>query len=142
MQEALQQLGKIAKDFTDAVQVVQVFGRAFKALCTVDIYIVILVILILLKLVTYKRKQSAVVPNWRKVIPGLNLEGTCTNPQCEAYQFTDVLCCIGMGKQDFGRLSATSKCPCCSKRLRKVNNMHFSNCKFSYEGETQEGRFI
>jgi hypothetical protein len=69
------------------------------------------------------RLQSSIYPShssypWRLIRNGLNIEGLCTNIQCEAYNQMVVIN-LGIGEFDFARimLARNNKCPKCNTRI-------------------------
>ena len=78
--------------------------------------------------------NSSKAPPWRKVYPGLNIQGVCQNAACSAFEKT-----VWVGKE-FGtflirKVSVTeAPCPCCKQQISKVNNIGFVKCYFTIEG--------
>ena len=85
------------------------------------------------------RKTSVVndpkIPDYRTVIPGFIVKGTCKNSDCNANKkLVNVL--WGMGKFNINRLIHKCKCPSCKKRLSKddIEAFGFYKTKYKYEG--------
>ena len=77
--------------------------------------------------------------NWNKIIKGLNIEGTCNNDNCVAYNHK-VDCQIGLG--DFNVLEKLDeiKCPMCHDII-DLNTCSFCECQYQIEGKlTKTGK--
>ncbi len=74
-------------------------------------------------------------PQWRTVIPGLNLEGKCLNSKCTA--FGNWVCDpLGVGAFSMHMVRAKAKCPVkdCGKKLEGVTSCIFWNCHYTITG--------
>ncbi|CAF1206139.1 unnamed protein product [Rotaria sordida] len=80
---------------------------------------------------------STTAPRWRRTIPGLCLEGQCSNSECEAYD-RSVIMCIGYRKFDIlaDADETTTVCPIC-KQFVEPKTCAFNNCWWRYEGIQQ-----
>jgi ubiquitin len=81
-----------------------------------------------------RRKFSKSAPKWRKAADGLNLEGLCTNSNCEAHEQM-VIMRIGMGVFDvlLDSNAKTTRCPLCAKFVQPLT-CAFSNCEWKWTG--------
>lgn len=89
-----------------------------------------------------KRKWSSRAPNWRIAHGGLNLEGKCTNRECEAYRQMVIIpmgLCVTF---QLGMPGYTTKCPMCYEHVN-VDTCGFSNCEWRTFGikKTKTGGF-
>lgn len=73
---------------------------------------------------------STDAPFWRSVVPGLVLEGTCTNIECEAH-LQNVFCSRRFGTFDMRHQKVC--CPSCRMRYT-IKNAGFNNCFYSVRG--------
>ncbi len=76
-------------------------------------------------------------PSWWTIAPGLNLRGTCTNIDCEAFKEA-VWIQKGMNVFHMDKESIMSTCPSCHQIASDINNAGFYRCLFSIQG-TKEG---
>lgn len=85
-----------------------------------------------------KQTWSKTGPRWRIASPGLCLEGTCVNDQCEAHN-QRVVIRIGYKRFDLivGADESTSICPVCRKYV-DPETCAFNNCWWKYEGVRQD----
>ena len=76
-------------------------------------------------------------PAWRRTVPGLCLEGTCTNTSCEA-NGERVIMPIGYKKFDLisDVNESTTKCSICSKYV-EPQTCSFNNCWWKWSGVKQ-----
>eukprot|EP01091_Cochliopodium_minus_P008243 TRINITY_DN1831_c1_g1_i1.p1 TRINITY_DN1831_c1_g1~~TRINITY_DN1831_c1_g1_i1.p1 ORF type:complete len:219 (-),score=42.12 TRINITY_DN1831_c1_g1_i1:23-679(-) len=74
------------------------------------------------------------VPDWCYIKSGLNLEGICRNKECKAYK-KNVSIMVGLGTFNVLKLTSSSVCPCCEKKVTNVTNPGFYNCKYHHEGK-------
>jgi hypothetical protein len=81
---------------------------------------------------------SSQAPNWRIVIPGLNLYGKCDTPTCKAYKNV-IWTQKGMGTFNIGKETKTSKCPMCNAKAVNITNLGFTDCQYTIEGEQETG---
>ena len=74
-------------------------------------------------------------PQWRTVIPGLNLEGKCANPDCVA-SGNWVCDPLGINLFSMHEVRAKAKCPVkeCSEKLEEVTSCIFWNCHYTITG--------
>lgn len=77
-------------------------------------------------------------PSWYTISPGLNIQGTCKNADCEAFNDT-VWIQKGMGAFSMDLESCVSQCPACHQIAKDINNAGFYQCLFSIKG-TKEGK--
>ena len=79
-----------------------------------------------------KRNFGKNAKKWNIITKGLNIEGVCTNSNCEAYNYK-VDCQIGLG--DFNLLEniCKIKCPMCSKYI-ELETCSFCKCQYQIEG--------
>ena len=75
------------------------------------------------------------VSRWKKYVPGLNLEGKCTNETCEAYN-KKVICQIGYTDYNFDNVKEDNKiiCPICKNKVIPLS-CGFSKCIFKISGK-------
>ena len=71
-------------------------------------------------------------PRWRMCGPGINLEGKCTNQDCEAYT-QDVIIPIPYKKFDLMLDQDKSKCPMCYKFI-KPETCGLFGCEYCFTG--------
>lgn len=76
--------------------------------------------------------------DWREIIPGLNMEGTCTNEKCEAKD-QRVFDKKGFVTFELPDDLKNVCCPMCKEQLGKVTTSAFWDCDFSIIG-TKEGQ--
>ncbi len=83
-----------------------------------------------LKRVEWSKKA----PQWRRASPGICLEGSCTNNNCNAY-LQKVVINIGMGKFDVltDATENVSKCPICSLYI-DPDTCAFNRCMWRWSG--------
>mmetsp|Transcript_4561 Transcript_4561/g.409 ORF Transcript_4561/g.409 Transcript_4561/m.409 type:complete len:92 (+) Transcript_4561:301-576(+) len=74
---------------------------------------------------------SKTAPDYRIISKGLNLEGTCSNKDCEVYN-KSAWCKHGFGDFNFNMITKISKCPICKENLKDINNVGYYLC--SWEG--------
>ena len=79
---------------------------------------------------------SDTAPKYRKAINGLNLEGYCENPDCEA-NGKMVVIGIGDGTFDLIEDQEYSLCPLCKKFVSPIT-CAFTNCEYSFTGTKKE----
>ena len=81
-----------------------------------------------------RRPWNKSAPKWRRAADGLNLEGICTNRQCEAY---DDLVIMTLKFRVFDVLldsnEKTTRCPCCRTFVQPLT-CAFSNCEWKWTG--------
>lgn len=79
-----------------------------------------------------KRNFGKNAKKWNIITKGLNIEGECTNSNCEAYNHK-VDCQIGLG--DFNLLDniLKIKCPMCSHNI-EIGTCSFVECQYQIEG--------
>ena len=79
-----------------------------------------------------KRNFGKNAKKWNIITKGLNIEGVCTNSNCEAYNYK-VDCQIGLG--DFNLLEniCKIKCPMCSIYI-ELETCSFCECQYQIEG--------
>ena len=83
--------------------------------------------------------SSNTTPPWHRIINGLNIEGICTNKQCEAYN-KKVICPKGFVVFNLNDTNGNS-CPIC-KNVIKAITCCFSDCLWMFEGQkTLKSRF-
>lgn len=84
-----------------------------------------------------EKKFSNNAPDWRILTKGLNLEGICTNPQCDAHN-KKVWVQKGFGKFNIAKEFTRSFCPMpnCKKKVKEIEQCGFFYCKYVIEGET------
>ena len=72
---------------------------------------------------------------WKKYVPGLNLEGKCTNEKCVAYK-KKVICQIGYANYNFENIREDDKikCPMCKEKIMPLS-CGFSKCIFKIFGK-------
>lgn len=80
-----------------------------------------------------KKQFSDQAPLWRILQPGLNLEGTCNNAGCAAYNQVVWVPC-GIGTTNMNEIVNTAKCPCCKQDIPPTTNCAFTSCYYSYSG--------
>lgn len=82
---------------------------------------------------------SATAPFYRKVIRGLNLEGSCEFNNCKAFK-RKVCIPVGMGKFNIPQTMNRSICPACDTKLdfKKITNLGFWECNYSIDGRFDE----
>jgi len=76
---------------------------------------------------------SSHAPKWRRVSPGLCLEGRCTNDGCQAY---NEMVIVNMGYRRFDLLVDPVdgiKCPMCRKCVKPIT-CAFNNCWWKFTG--------
>ena len=87
------------------------------------------------------RKKRGHVPMWQDALPGLCVNGKCTNPQCEAagemvivsYGFTrDTM----DGVFDLEKHSPSLTCPMCPQHVQPPITFAFESCEWKYCGES------
>ena len=94
-----------------------------------------------LKRVGQLRSLNSSVPDWRFIDYGLNLEGRCENPSCEAF---GEMVIMQMGTPIIYRLGFPHKkptnCPMCKKYVKPETCLFFK-CSFRFLGimETKDG---
>jgi len=79
-----------------------------------------------------EKRNFGPAKNWNIITKGLNIEGKCTNSNCEAYNHK-VDCKIGLG--DFNLLDniLKIKCPMCRKII-DPETCSFHKCQYQIEG--------
>lgn len=79
---------------------------------------------------------SSKAPAYRRVIPGLNLEGICNFQGCLA-EGKEVYIPIGMGKHQFAQLTDHVSCPACKKPIPAdvIKNLGFWKCTYTLDGK-------
>lgn len=80
---------------------------------------------------------SSKAPVYRRVIPGLNLEGICNFQGCVAKD-KEVYIPIGMGKYQFAQLTDKKGiCPACRKPIPAdaIKNLGFWKCAYTLDGK-------
>lgn len=82
-------------------------------------------------------------PDWRTVVEGLNVEGTCRNKRCNA-RGRKVWTNWGVGSFSIATIVHTAVCPQCNGDLENVDNCGFVGCIYSYVGkyEDEAGQFF
>ena len=80
------------------------------------------------------RQFDPSAPEWRIADRGLNLEGRCTNADCEAF---DEMVIMQMGYGVFDVLldsnADTTRCPCCDEFVQPLT-CAFSRCEWKWSG--------
>ena len=76
------------------------------------------------------------VPTWRYVVRGLNIEGLCMNPSCKAY-FHMVICQKGFTA--FNVVVQPVHCPACKKPVKAIT-CSFSDCLWMFEGRKTDSK--
>ena len=89
------------------------------------------------------RDSDPTAPEWRVYDKGLNLQGQCNNPACEA-NGEKVLVQMKMGTFSIRKWSCEVKCPLlsCGQKLSNVTNCYFSDCTYTIEGTLYYNRPI
>lgn len=79
------------------------------------------------------------LPLWRKVKPGLFMEGICTYNICDAF-LEQVVCTLGIIIFNFSEEESLMKlkCPICEKSIKSLS-CGFNNCFWKYYGEKRLG---
>lgn len=98
---------------------------------------------ILNDLETKKRVNfSSDAPFYRRVCQGLNLQGSCKTPTCDAFKKV-VFIPKGLGNFNIAKEVCRAPCPACDKTLghTDVNNIGFWNCKYTIDG-SREGKEV
>lgn len=85
-------------------------------------------------------KFSDTAPSYRRVVAGLNFEGTCSEKTCNAFK-KSVCIPLGYGKFNVPLKMSQSVCPACDTALEfeKIKNLGFWNCHYSIEGAIDDG---
>lgn len=73
---------------------------------------------------------SDTAPDWRSSTKGLNLEGKCTNPSCQAYRQMVI---DPKGMVTWSLTGGQAHCPICHKQFRPVT-CAFSGCLWAFDG--------
>ena len=76
------------------------------------------------------KPYGKVVPTWRHLVRGLNIEGLCMNSLCKAY-LSMVICQKGFTA--FNVVVQPVHCPACKKQV-KATTCSFSDCLWMFEG--------
>eukprot|EP01091_Cochliopodium_minus_P018924 TRINITY_DN7798_c0_g3_i1.p1 TRINITY_DN7798_c0_g3~~TRINITY_DN7798_c0_g3_i1.p1 ORF type:complete len:657 (-),score=106.43 TRINITY_DN7798_c0_g3_i1:27-1940(-) len=75
-------------------------------------------------------------PNYKKIYPGLNLEGKCTNENCQANGiFVWAKLDSRYGNMNLNTLIYNCPCPLCGRNLKKISSCGFYKCEFQYDGK-------
>ena len=77
-------------------------------------------------------------PLWTHIRAGLNLQGHCKNPECEA-NGQIIWIQKGFGTFNMNKECEISSCPQCREIATDVNNCGFTCCIYSIKGETECG---
>ena len=84
------------------------------------------------------QKFAKEAPSWREATKGLNLQGTCANEDCQAFN-QRVVINKGMGHiKNIGKELFNSNCPACGLKAKKVNGLFFALCKYTFTGVQSE----
>lgn len=83
-----------------------------------------------------RRDWSSSAPKWRIAMPGLCVEGKCTNEECDA---NGSMVIVNMGFCSFSLPEDVFKCKCplCSKNVQPVT-CAFNNCRWKWAGRKLE----
>jgi len=93
-------------------------------------------------------KFSPDAPQWRRVTYGTNLEGLCTNSECEAYTPPEckdekkkkmVICGVGYTCFDLIQDMEKCKCPLCGGFVEPIT-CGFTNCVYWFAGRYREDK--
>lgn len=76
------------------------------------------------------------LPPWKHVSRGLNMEGTCTNRVCQAFN-QKIVIQKGLGHFSVSDLAFEAKCPTCSNEV-DIDAMVVMECQLSFSARTRQ----